>query len=433
MIQSTLQSCTLMTLLIGALGCGGAQEANHGPQRPAADSSVSISAESSKPTAQVAPQSEATLRTDAILIGLDADMSSGGAQAGQAIHRGVQMALHEINARGGLLGRPVECVVRDHRGNPARGIDHVDEFASMEHLVAIVGGMHTPVVLEELPTIHTHGVVYLVPWAAGTPIIDNGYEPNFVFRVSVRDEHAGEFLVEQALRRGFRKPGLLLENTGWGSSNQIALDEALEAHGNKAVGVEWFHWGEQNFRPKLQAMVSRGADCLIFVGNATEGQALMRGLLSDETLRYLPVISHWGITGLPFADAVGPELAQVDLSFLQTFSFLDPPFPERAQAAVDLYTELFPEARAAKDIVSPTGTAHAYDLVRMLALAVEQAQSIEGEAVRQALQELRRFEGLIRNYEAPFAHGRQDALDASDYRLGRYATDGSIVPTVLPE
>ena len=128
---------------------------------------------------------------NSIVIGIDADMSSGAAQAGEAIRRGVALALDEINAEGGLLGRPVECVVRDHRGNPSRGVDNITEFAQMRDVLAVVGGIHTPVALQELDVIHREQMLYLDPWAAGTPVVDNGRNPNFVFRVSVRDEYAG--------------------------------------------------------------------------------------------------------------------------------------------------------------------------------------------------------------------------------------------------
>lgn len=82
-----------------------------------------------------------------VMVGLDADMSSSSAQAGEAIRRGALLAIEEINASGGVLGRPLELVVRDHRGNPARGLDNMLEFADMPGLLAVIGGLHTPVAL----------------------------------------------------------------------------------------------------------------------------------------------------------------------------------------------------------------------------------------------------------------------------------------------
>ena len=115
-----------------------------------------------------------------IIVGLDADLSAGSARSGIAIQRGAEIAVAELNARGGVLGRPLQLMALDHRGNPARGADNLLQFAETENLVAVMGGLHTPVALYELKLIHQHKLIYLGPWAAGTPVVENGYNPNFV-------------------------------------------------------------------------------------------------------------------------------------------------------------------------------------------------------------------------------------------------------------
>ena len=95
-----------------------------------------------------------TFASQPLIIGIDADMSSVAAEGGNAIYRGAKIAVDEINADGGLLGRPVELVVKDHRGNPARGIRNLKEFSDLDGLLAVLGGVHTPVVLSELDLIH---------------------------------------------------------------------------------------------------------------------------------------------------------------------------------------------------------------------------------------------------------------------------------------
>src|SRR5713101_2101114 len=119
------------------------------------------------PQAPVVPDSP--VDPNAIVIGLDADMSSGTAEAGEAIRRGIVLALNELNRAGGLLGRPLQLVVRDHQGNPARGIDNMEAFARLGNLIAVVGGLHSTVALDELETVHRHRLIFLLPWAAGTP------------------------------------------------------------------------------------------------------------------------------------------------------------------------------------------------------------------------------------------------------------------------
>ena len=57
-----------------------------------------------------------------VKIGLSAAVSGGSAASGEAIKRGLQIAIDEINAKGGVLGKKVELLVRDDESNPAKGV-----------------------------------------------------------------------------------------------------------------------------------------------------------------------------------------------------------------------------------------------------------------------------------------------------------------------
>ncbi|MCF8081654.1 MAG: ABC transporter substrate-binding protein [Deltaproteobacteria bacterium] len=365
---------------------------------------------------------------DPIMVGLDADMSSGSARSGEAIRRGIVLAMDEINGRGGVLGRPLQLVVKDHRGNPARGVDNIKAFGDMKNLVAVVGGLHTPVALAELEAIHKNRIIYLDPWAAGTPVVDNGYDPNFVFRVSVRDEYAGGFLVDKALEMGHKKVALLLEQTGWGRSNERSMKEALKTRWLRPVTIQWFHWGVQDLTRQIRGAREAGADVIILVANAPEGIVAVTSMAGLPPEQRLHIISHWGITGGEFFKHAEERLKQVHLVFLQTYSFLDPPFPEKAEALFSAYQKKFPECNTVEDIFAPVGTAHAYDLMHLLALAIEKAGTTDRPAVRKALENLDPYQGLVRYYDPAFTKDRHDALDASDFSLARYTPEGIIVP-----
>lgn len=367
---------------------------------------------------------------DPIRIGLDADLTV--LQAGEAIRRGLVLAIDEINAAGGVLGRPLELIVRDNRGNPARGLDNIEELARIDHLVAVVGGMLTPVTMLQLDSIHRHRLIYLGPWAAGTAIVDNGYDPNFVFRVSVRDEFAGGFLIDAALERGFERPGLLLWRTSWGRSNEKAMIEALERLGRVPAGVQWFNSGQRTMSAEIDALIANGADVVMLVANGPEGATTIREMAMRPPEARLPIISHWGITGSDLPQRIGASLEIVDLSFLQTFSFVDGPNPDLAARIYDSYCLRFGDCRSPELVQSPVGTAQAYDLIHLLHQAIEKAGSVDRDRVRLALENLGPHRGLVRTYDPAFTASRHDALDAGDFRLFRFSEDGAIVPMTSP-
>ena len=378
--------------------------------------------------AMVVPAQSDEVPSAPILIGLDADMSAGSAIGGEAIRRGAMIAINEINRAGGVLGRPFRLLVRDHRGNPDRGIDNINEFAAKDDLVAVIGGVHTPVAMAELEAVHEHGIIYLGPWAAGTFVVEHSHEPSFVFRVSARDEYAGEFLIDAAFDRGYRRPALLLWRTSWGRSNEAAMRVALENRGREPAAIEWFNTGTNSVEQQLDAIKSSGADVVMLIAAPDGAVATAKDMAALPAEERLPIIAHWGFTGGSFYQDARDELEKVDLNFLQTFTFFDPPFPDRAKRVLTAYCQEFGGCDGPASVSAPTGTAHAYDLLHLLARAVRAAGTIDRDQVRQALEKLKRHEGLVRLYQPPFTTVDHDALGPEDLRLATYDENGVIVP-----
>src|SRR5262245_28370786 len=107
---------------------------------------------------------------DVVKLGLVAAMSGQSAKSGEAIVRGLSIAVDEINARGGLLGKKVELIVRDDESNPAKGAIAARELVQREKVAALFGGLDTPVSLAIVPFANQNKIPFMGVWAAGTPI-----------------------------------------------------------------------------------------------------------------------------------------------------------------------------------------------------------------------------------------------------------------------
>jgi branched-chain amino acid transport system substrate-binding protein len=160
-----------------------------------------------------------------VKVALVAATSGGSALSGEAIKRGLTIAIDEINAKGGVLGgSKIELVIRDEEGNPSKGVTAARDVIEREKAVAVFGGLHSPVGLAMLPVFHELKVPYVGTWAAATNITRNGRAPNFMFRVSANDDIVDHFLAKHVVEKlGKKKPGVILENTPWGASNQEGL------------------------------------------------------------------------------------------------------------------------------------------------------------------------------------------------------------------
>ncbi len=169
---------------------------------------------------------------ETLKLGLVAAMSGQSAKSGEAIVRGLSVAIDEINAKGGVLGKKVELLVRDDESNPAKGAVAARELVQREKVAAFFGGLDTPVSIAIVPFANQTKTPFMGVWAAGTPITQNGAAENYVFRVSAVDELVDVALVDYSIKKyGAKKPGLILINNPWGESNEKGLKAALGGEG----------------------------------------------------------------------------------------------------------------------------------------------------------------------------------------------------------
>jgi branched-chain amino acid transport system substrate-binding protein len=361
-----------------------------------------------------------------VLIGLDLETGHKTSTSDDAIRMGVAIAAEEINAAGGVLGgRPLRLVERDNRSVPARGIDNLQELAVMPDLVAVFCGKFSPVVLEQLPMIHQLKLPLLDPWAAADGIIDNGYQPNYVFRLSLRDSWAMPAMTEQGQRQGLSKFALILPNTSWGRSSEAAAKRHFEKNrGILLVGTHWYNWGDKSLQKQYLDAQAKGAEAILLVANETEGSILIREIAALPADKRLPIFSHWGLTGGNFVEMAGELLPRLDFSVVQTYSFIGASGEkvEKVLAAVKRLHGI----DNPRHIPAPVGLAHAYDLTHILALAINRAGSADRPAIRDALEQVERYEGLIKTYAPPFTPHSHEALSPEQVFMGRFEADGAI-------
>src|SRR5215813_2170102 len=261
----------------------------------------------------------AAFAAEPVKIGHVAALSGASAQSGEAITRGLTLAIDEINAKGGLLGgRKLELVQRDDESVPPKGLTAARELIFKEQVAALFGGIDTPVSLAIVPLANAEKKPFIGVWAAGTGITRNGANPNYVFRVSAVDVIVDKGLVQYAAKTyGSKKPGLMLINNPWGESNNDGLTKAAAAQGLTIAGVEKFQTEDVDMVPQLSRLKQAGADTIILVANAAPGAQVVRSL--DRMGWSVPVISHWGISGGRFVELGGPGASKVH--FVQTYSF----------------------------------------------------------------------------------------------------------------
>ncbi len=362
-----------------------------------------------------------------VLVGLDAELDLEHSISAQAIELGLRTAIAEINAAGGVLGgRPIELVTKDNRAIPARSTRNIIEFAAMPNLVAVFGGRFSEVVMAQVSTINEAKLPYLAVWSAANKIIDNDMQPNYVFRLALRDALAMPKLLKSAEQRGFDKVGLLLLSTSWGRGNQAAAEKyMLGVKNQKIVGIAWFDYRATTLIEQYKKLTDAGAKAVLLVADE-EAAPLVREVAALPPSQRVPILGHQGFTGGKFFEDAGAALQEVDVTMIQTFSFFN---ADKKMLARFMKTAAATGGiKRIEDIRAPIGTAHAYDLMHILAKAINLAGKPERSAIRDALEKVSEHSGLIKLYKPPFTPTRHEALGPAELLMARYNREGVLVP-----
>jgi len=357
-----------------------------------------------------------------IKVGLVAALSGQSAKSGEALTRGLTMAINEVNAKGGVLGRPLELVRRDDESNPSKGMLAARELVQREKVTVLFGGLDTPVSLAIVPLANQMKVPFMGIWAAGTKITENGAADNYVFRVSAVDELVDEALVKYGVDNGMKKPGMILINNPWGESNEAGFKRALEKRGLANAGVERIQDSDLDVVPQLTRLKNAGADTLLMVGNVGPSAQVVKSL--DRMGWDVPVVSHWGPAGGRFGELAGPNASRVH--FIQTYVFTEHN-NAKGDALLAALKTAYPQIKTLADVTPAVGIANAYDALHLAALAIEKAGNTDGKAVRDGFYAISDYDGLIKHYKQPFTVQKHDALGPDDYLFTHFVND-QIVP-----
>ena len=359
---------------------------------------------------------------DPIRIGVSGPLTGGSAPMGVSMRDGVKLAVAEINAKGGLLGRQIQLVERDDEAKNERGVQVAQELINKEKVVATVGYINTGVALASQRFYQEAKIPVMNNVATGSVITKQFLSPehkeNYVFRVSANDTIQSAMIVEEAVgKRKLTKVAILADSTNYGQLGREDLEKALSAKGMKAVTVEKFNIKDVDMTPQLLKAKQAGAQAVLTYGIGPELAQIANGM---EKLNWkVPMIGSWTLSMANFLDNAGKNGngATMPQTFIQ-----DPNTPKR-KAFIEAYQKAYKVER----IPSPVSAAQGYDSVYLLAAAIRQAGTTDGVKVREALENLNeKVEGVVTTYVKPYSHDDHEAIKPGIPVMGE-AKDGHIV------
>ncbi|OSZ64822.1 ABC transporter substrate-binding protein [Hydrogenophaga sp. IBVHS2] len=358
-------------------------------------------------------QAPAAPAAQPIRLGLILPLTGGSADMGNSARVGAQVAVEEINAVGGYLGRKLELVIRDDQANPDAGLAHAEELVLKEKVTATLGFCNTGVAMKALDVFQNNQHLLIVTCATGTAITAKyPAAESFIFRTSARDQLQSKFLVDDIVKRGLKKVALLVDTTGYGDGGLRDLEAALKAEGLTPHIVVRFKVGVKSLTEEMKQLKDSGADVLI---GWTVGPE--QGVISAARAAAGWNVPQYGPWGLAHGSAFEVSKGAVE-GALMVQTVLPNPFMERNSAFLRGYARFSKE----RPIGSMMSAAQTYDSVHLLLRAMFVARGdLSGKGLKNGLENLREpYRGVVTTYDKPFSNTDHDAISANMLWLGTW-------------
>lgn len=346
-----------------------------------------------------------------VRIGVIGPFSGPSSDFGNPMLHGVQLAVDEINAVGGYLGRPLELVVKDDQGNPDAGLKGSQELVK-EGVIATIGFCNTGVAQKSLDTFQNAQLPLIIPCATGTPLTAKfPAAQSYVFRTSARDAIQAPFVVNDLVKRGWTKVAIFADTTGYGEAGLKDVEAALTAKQLKPVYVARFALGVKDLSKELAAAREAGANAILSYTVGPENATIANG---KRDLKWdVPQVGAWPLS-FPFfingakAAADGALMAQ---------TFIAEPSNERRAAFLSAYNRKYKQK-----IAVPMAAAQSYDTTYLLTYAMFAIRDgkFTGPAIKAALENIPRvYYGVVATYDKPFSLDDKDALTPNMLVMGK--------------
>lgn len=318
------------------------------------------------------------------VFGVSAPMTGPRALLGKYTKQGVDMAVEEVNAGGGVLGKPISVVFEDDQGdNPNAAINSVSRLMNV-HKVPVIIGPHFSVAQLATQKAYCDGAHISITGASGVPVTENGC--NFVIRVRGSDNLQGKALVAYALEHlKAKKIGVLSINDDFGKGGAGRVLAALKDSGVTPVAVESHNPQDTDFSAQLARLRDAGAELVILWTHDNESALIVR-----QARQYGLPMKFAGSTSLSqpsFIKLSGPTGEGV----ISASDFIVANPDERVQAFVKKFRDRY---KADPELYAATY----YDAVKLAAQTINAAGSTDAKKIREEFSKLN-TPGVLATYK----------------------------------
>ncbi len=315
-------------------------------------------------------------------------------------------------------------MIKDDTANPDVGRKLSLELVD-EKVVAVIGFCNTGVALKSLDVFQDNKLPLLIPCTTGSPLTAKYPGPeSYIFRTSAKDGIQAPFVVDDILKRGWKKVAIFADSTPYGEGGMKDVVAALEARNIKPVYIARFPLGVKDLTEELKAARAEGIDVVFSYTVGPESAVIARG--RKELGWKVPQVGAWSLSLPNFIN--GAKDAAEGALMAQTF--IAEPSNERRATFLAAYSRKY----KVQQMPVPMAVAQAYDTTYLLAFSFFDIRdgNLTGPAIKQQLENKKRtFYGVVATYQRPFSIQDKDAVSTNMLVMGKIK-DG-LVTFAYPE
>jgi branched-chain amino acid transport system substrate-binding protein len=321
---------------------------------------------------------ETTACSRKVRVGAIVSSTGAAAGVGERVRKGIELALAEINASGGVDGRTLEIVYRDDATNPEVGVQMARELVLHEGVRFLIGAVSSAVTLEIAPFCEKERVLLLSPTASAPQLTQAG---EYIFRNYPSDLFEGSSMADFARDLGLERVGVVAVANEYGESLQATFAERLQCRHRPVLRSLVFREGDSDaLASVVRELKSLDPDGVYIAGYRNDVAELLRRMRGA------------GIDAVVLSSsAVAPDIAKLAGPAAENMVFplgsFDPdPEDPVARPFLLAYRDRYGEE-------ADGYAAHGYDALQLLVHGMERAGSTQPERVRGGLLSIDHYRG----------------------------------------
>ncbi|MGQ3354308.1 MAG: branched-chain amino acid ABC transporter substrate-binding protein [Phreatobacter sp.] len=343
-----------------------------------------------------------------IRLGVAGPITGPNASFGAQLRQGVEQAVEDINAAGGILGQRIQLSVGDDVSDPRQGVSVANKFVG-DGVKFVVGHFNSGVSIPSSEVYAENGIVAITPASTNPRYTERGLWN--VFRTCGRDDQqgavAGAYLARQFAGK---RVAIVHDKTTYGKGLADETQKAMNAAGLKEVIYEGVNTGEKDFSALISKLKAANVDVVYWGGLHTEGGLIVRQMRDQGVSA--PLMSGDGIADNEFAAIAGPGA----VGTLMTF----PPDPRNrpeARAVVEKF-------RTARRFEPQAYTLYSYAAVQIFQQAAVATNSVDPKKIAEFMRTGHVFKTVI----GDISYDKKGDITRADYVMytWRAGPDGKV-------